>query len=216
MKHITYDEFDIIMKESQEASEYSDFYFDQLINRPVAHILYGPPAYGPGAAQPSQRLVGARERVLQNKTRRKKYKAYYFDDAGDLLYSRDYGTNGLDNTLLHFWIGNTNFAKYYLKDTNEFYSDIIFSTMFRGIEPVRFAFVRSTRVYVEYYENVDNLDSSTRRICQWYDYYPHRLFSETGTPILKDVLYGSPNSPVSFGTEAIEKKDSFILPYYNP
>ena len=58
MKIPDYDEFHMIMKDAQNAFEYAEAHFEELMARPVAQVLYGPYVkYGPGAAFPSQRLI---------------------------------------------------------------------------------------------------------------------------------------------------------------
>ena len=199
-----YEKLQNIMDENQSAFHYAEAHFEELMARPVAHVLYGPPSYGPGAVFPSQRMIHSKERILRKQTRRKKYKAYYFDADWNVLYSRDYGPRGVDCTVLHYWIGNTQYARFFSGTTNDFYSAIMFSTLCDERKPVRCALSRSSRVYAEYYADLKDAAGNTLTECTWYDYYPTRLFNEDGTPISKNAPIGAANSPISFGIEIYE------------
>ena len=202
-----YEAFQKIAEDSQMAYEYAETHYEELMRRNVSHILYGPPSYGPGAGFPSRRLTKDHERILKPKTRRKVFKAYYFDSNWDLLYIQDFGEKGLSCTLLHFWIGNTNYARYFLRDTNDFYSTIVFSTHYDGAKPIYCAFADPCRIYAEYFhhKNEELIEYS------WYDYYPNRKLSEKGTPLTKEAPFGAEDSPVSCGSGFFEPQKSDFL-----
>ena len=211
MKIPDYDEFHAIIEESQYAFEYAETHFEELMARPVAYVLYGPYVeYGPGAAFPSQRLTSASERVLKEKTRREKYTAYFFDSKGDVLYSKKYSHLGVTCTVLHFWIGDTKYSRYFFRERNAFYIDETFSVKYDNSKIVRCGFACPYRVYVEYLGEY-NANGTILTECNWYDYRPERKVGCFGMPISKSAPFGAPDSPVMMGKEYFKPINSEIF-----
>ena len=210
MQEKMYNDFEALIKESQRQFEYASDHFSELMNRPIAHIRYGPPVYGPGFAWPSCTLTSDCQRVLKQKTRRKEYKAYYFNSEWDLLFSRDFSDGILSCTLLHFWSGDTKYARYFLRDTNDFYSSTVFSVKYNNRQPIRCAFASSSRLYVEYFKEKLDEEGNKRTECNWFNYYPNRKISEHGIPLSRSAPFGACNSPVMFGSFSFEPTIVFL------
>ena len=204
MQEELYQEFHKIIDDSMMAFEYGEDHYAELMRREVAHILYGSPVYGTGAAFPSRRLLNDSDRVLKSKSRRKTYCAYHFDANWDLLYSRHFDHGDLDCTLLHYWIDGINYARFFSRDTAEYYKTEIFSVKYNGNIPVRCAFSSRTRIYAEFYTDHPNDETHMLKDFTWYNYYPTREFSREGIPLTKDAPFGAPNSPVDCGNGTIK------------
>ncbi len=205
MQEGMYNFFNKIMIDSKAAYQYAEEHFDELMARPIDKVLYGPPAYGPGAAIPSRHFVSDESRKLKASTRRKQYKMYALGRNGDILYSKSIRKNGtVDCTYIHFWMGNTNYARGFLGDRNAFYTNIIFSSQYVANRAVYFAMVDPERIYVECFNDSWDANGLPKILCRWYDYYPNRTESEEGTILSKDEPFGSPKSPVKMGTVMFE------------
>lgn len=205
MQEGMYDFFNKIMRDSKAAYQYAEEHFDELMARPIAKVLYGPPAYGPGAAIPSRHFVSDAARNLKTSTRRKQYKLYAIGSKGDILYSKSIRKNGtVDCTYIHFWMGNTNYARGFLGDENKFYTNIVFSSQYVADRAICFAMADPERIYVEYFSDRLDANGVPKTLCRWYDYYPNRIVSEEGMILSKDEPFGSPKSPVKMGSTMFE------------
>ncbi len=209
MKEKLYSEWEQILRDSEYAYSYAEAHFDELMARPVAHVLYGPDSYGMGAGQPSQRMVPYKERILRDKTRRKRFWAYYLDSNWNLLYCREMvETNRIMSTVINFWIDDTNYARWFFEDRNAFYMSEVFSVQYQSGTPVRFAMAcRDCRVYVEYLQSISGDQDEPLTICNWFDYYPTRTVDRDGTVLSKDAPFGAKNSPVKMGKEVFRTID---------
>ncbi len=209
MQREMYSFFEKLIKDSQIAFEYADEHFDQLMARPVAKVIYGPAVYGPGIAIPSRVFVPDKARELSEKNRRKQYRLYALDERGDILYSRAIRKNEtIDCTYLHFWLGDTNYARAFYRDQKIFYNNIVFGTHYDNGNPVYFSMVDPDRVYVECF-SPRCTDSGDEKIhCRWFDYYPSRQVSECGIILNKEAPFGAPNSPVSVGVAIFDPVNS--------
>lgn len=208
MQGALYQDFDNIIQDSRQAFEYAKQQFNELMARPVAHILYGPATYGPGIGQPSQRITPYKDRIVNATPRRKKFKAYYFDCNWDLLYSRSFSSKTkIDYTIVHFWIGDTNYARWFFEDRNAFYKSEVFSTKYLDGRPVRFAMAHEHRVYVEYLQDTCKDNGELLTLCNWFDYAPTRTVAVDGTILATDAPFGTETSPVKTGREVFMSID---------
>ena len=208
MQNILYQDFESIIDNSRIAFKYAEEHFDELMSRQVSHILYGPEVQGPGAGQPSQRLVVCKDRVLKDKTKRDRFRAYYFDSNWDLLYSRCFRQKDkIESTVLHFWLGDTNYARWFFQDRNAFYKSGVYSTQYLNGRPSRFAIAHEHRVYVEYLKDILSDDGELFTSCNWFDYYPTREIAIDGTVLSKEAPFGISNSPVKKGQDTFKSID---------
>ena len=194
-----FQEFDAIIKASQDAFHYAEEHFEELMAREVAHVLYGPSVYGTGIAMPSRHIISDKARILRINNRRKNYTEYYFNKNWDLLYSRSYLEKTLDCTMLHFWIGNTNYARYFYKDTNDFYTDTTFVVKYVNKKPMYCALADRSRLLIEY---LTEIVEPEKRMVQYtcYDYYPYRVSKEPRTEQTRTIALGDPNTPLTVCT----------------
>jgi len=193
-----YRQFDQIIEASLEAFDYASEHFCELMARPVVKKLYGPPAHGMGPIFPSRYFVKERDRKLTLSTKRTRYRMYAFGEDMEFLYSRIYdlkSTLQFDHTLLGFRLGNIQYARYFYRDKNEFYSDRIYSVMYKNALPVYCAIASRDRLYIEYQNHV-KIEGKQMVLRTTYDYYPTRTVSEKGISISKAAPLGAPNSPV--------------------
>ena len=204
MQKMLYNEFDEIIAESLAAADHIQQNFHQLMNRKVAHILYGPYVYGPGIAMPSRIITKDKERKLSAVRRRKRCVVYYFDEDWDVLYNRAYDGERLVSTILHCWIGDTNYARYFLGDTDAFYTETVFSVKYKDNIAVRCALAWKSRLFVEYLKQ----DLQTRKTAYtWYNYYPYRKEIPVGTSSAPQNKFGERSSPVMTETGVYELVD---------
>ena len=209
MKNTLFQDFQDIIDNSRRAFKYGEEHFDELMSRPVSHILYGPEVQGPGAGQPSQRLVPCKDRVLKDKTRRERFRAYYFDSNWDLLYSRCFRQKEkIESTVLHFWLGDTNYARWFFQDRNAFYKAEVYSSQYQNGKPTRFDIAHDHRVYVEYFKEIPSDGGDLLTSCNWFDYYPTREVATDGTLLSKDAPFGASNSPVKIGQDIFKAIDT--------
>lgn len=201
-----YERFQKLIDEASIAFRYAQSHFDELMERPVSYKVYGSSgSFGPGALCPSRRLTCDNERVLRTKNQRKKYREYSFDSNLNLLHSQTYDAPfGLDCTMLHFDLDGTSYSRYFNQDRNAYYRDETFITKYLKGAPILFSMACSYRVYVEYYTAIQSPSGNPLVQCNWYDYYPTRMYSKNGTPILKDAPFGAENSPVLCGSIIME------------
>lgn len=191
----TYECLDAIIEKSLFAYEYGYIHFAELMDRPVAKFLYGPPASGIAIASPSPTFIKARDRLLTEKTKRKSYNMYAFDAAGDLLFYRSYAQYGqrLECTVLFYSIGGTVYCRYFRGDTKTYYLPWVYSLRLENGEPVYSALASKNSLFLE---RLIPLNSTTVEYIQ-YNYLPMATHDYKNISISKSVKFGTTNSAVA-------------------
>lgn len=175
-----YSELDSVIRNTLDAFEYGAIHFDELMSRPIAHILYGIPSQPALAvASPSLFFVPEKNRLLSHKTKRKNYAEYAFDENWNLLRTRyyyEYG-NRLDCTILYFRIGDTLYCRFFSQDKNEFYSRDVYCVKYQNAIPVYCAHAMGERYLLIEYQNTINSDSIDSVIYCYRPYSDEEMLS---------------------------------------
>ena len=88
MIDLTLEDLKQLLLDGRRARQYAWDHYEELVARKAVYTLYGPYAYGTGAAIPWG-YTPKRARNLTLKTRRKKYTVYELDSEYKLLRTRD-------------------------------------------------------------------------------------------------------------------------------
>lgn len=190
MDILSYSELDKMILDARFAYAYAEEHFEELKARPACYTLYGPDAYGIGAAAPAK-CTKSKERVLRKNTSRKKFTVYELDENYNVLCSRIIENySNIHCTYLHFELGDVHYARPFLHNENIFYADIVHAVKFADGKPVYYAESSCSHLVAEFYEYI----SDDKMIVTAYAYHPHRKFTTSGIPISKDASVGAPNS----------------------
>ena len=84
---LTMEDLKQLLADGRRAAQYAWDHYEELTARKATYTLYGPHAYGTGAAIPGK-FISKRDRNLTLKTRRKQYLVYELDDEYNLLRVR--------------------------------------------------------------------------------------------------------------------------------
>ena len=195
MYAISYSVLDQILHGALEAFQYAQNQYDELSKREIFYTLYGPEAYGIGAASPSH-LVSTRERKLSPKTKRKAYTVYELDINYKLLCNRIVDAGAIDCSYYHFELNDVRYAVSFLGLNNQIYTNVIHCLKLENGRPLFYAEASPSMLYVEFYEpQLRNGTLKNMVTSCWY--YPNRSVSERGIPLSRTAPIGEINSPVT-------------------
>ena len=196
-----------LLLDGRRAAQYAWDHYEELAAREAVHTLYGPYAYGTGAAIPGS-FTPKRARTLSLKTRRKKYNIYELDSECKLLRvtlvldsapTYTYHCFELDGVQYacpfyphkkEWGCGNINAVSY--KDGKPYYSgslayNVIFADFFEYVSPDKVLMTEYSYNPVSEYTlhgyptntdaPINALDSDVQRIC-WEEEPMYTDFSQ--------------------------------------
>ena len=182
-----------LLLDGRRARQYAWDHYEELAAREAVHTLYGPNAYGTGAAIPGS-FIPKRARSLTLKTRRKNYIIYELDSGYKLLRTRHVFNSSNDYTYQCFELDGIQYASPFLFDQKKVGHAEVLALKFKDGKPYYFGFLKRNAVIVYYFEYV----SQEKVLVTVYYYNPVSKYTSQG-------LFTDPEAPLGAPTSAAER-----------
>ncbi len=178
-----------ILLEGRRARQYARDHYEELAAREAVYTLYGPYAYGTGAAIPWG-FIPKRARDLTLKTRRKKYNIYELDSEYKLLRVRQVFNCANDNTYQCFELDGIQYACPFLFNQKEnCYSEVI-ALSYKDGKPYYSGFLAENVLFAHFFEYV----SQEKVLITQYAYNPVSKYTLHGYLTDPDAPIGALNA----------------------
>lgn len=189
MIDLTLEDLKQLLLDGRRAAQYAWDHYEELAARKAVYTLYGPYAYGTGAAIPWS-YTPKRARDLTLKTRRKKHMIYELDSEYKLLRA----TQVLDaediNAYHCFELDGTQYACPFLPNQKKAGYGNVIALGCKDGKPYYYAFLSRNVLFVRFCEYV----SQGKAIMTEYGYNPVSKYTLHGYLTDPDAPIGEPNS----------------------
>lgn len=194
MVDVTVEDLKQLLADGRHALEYAWDHYEELVARESAYTLYGPYAYGIGAAMPGK-FISNHKRKLTKRTRRKDYMIYELDSEYRLLRTRFVLDNKTLDCIYHcFDLNGIQYACPFLVTQKKVYRDEVLAIAYADNTPQYLAFLRTHSLLLEFFED---LSSEKMAVTSCY-YSPQAIYTRHGYPVDLNAPIGALNSPVQF------------------
>lgn len=189
MIDLTLEDLKQLLLDGRRAAQYALDHYEELAAREAVYTLYGPYAYGIGAAIPGK-FISKSARSLTLKTRREKYIIYELDSEYKLLRTRDVFNLVRDNTYQCFELDGIQYAYPFVCNQKEVGRDEVIALKWKDGKPYYYAFLSKNVVFATFFEYV----SPEKVIVTEYGYNRVSEYSVHGYPTDFDAPIGALNS----------------------
>ena len=184
MIDLTLEDLKQLLLDGRRARQYAWDHYEELVAREAVYTLYGPYAYGTGAAIPWS-YTPKPARNLTQKTRRKKYMIYELDSEYKLLRTRDVFNSVRDYMYECFELDGIQYAYPFVCDRKEIARDQVIALSCKDGKPYYYAFLSENVLFVRFCEYI----SQGKALMTEYAY----------NPVSKYTLHGyltDPEAPI--------------------
>lgn len=178
-----------LLLDGRRAAQYAWDHYEELTARESTYTLYGPYAYGIGAAIPGE-FISKRERILTPKTRRKKYIIYELDSEYKLLRTRHVFNSVNDTTYQCFELDGIQYAYPFSFDQKRVGRDEVLAVSYKDGKPYYLGFLSKNVVIANFFEYV----SPEKVLVSVYYYNPVSKYTSQGHLTDPDAPLGAINS----------------------
>lgn len=193
MIKIGYPEMYELINKGCTAFDYAQAHYAELNARPAVYTLFGPPSHGLGALAAGH-MTPHKERLLQRKTRRKKYVIYELDEAFRVIRIKHVCKEGKVQCTYHlFELDGIVYARSFLGETNSFYTSKMYAIKYSDGQPLYYAQTMRNYLCVDFYEYP--CYNQVHTTC--YVFLPANKYTSTGLPVCWEAPFGANNSPVT-------------------
>lgn len=189
MIELTLEDLKQLLLDGRRARQYAWDHYEELASREAVYTLYGPYAYGTGAAIPWG-FTPKRVRHLTLKTRRKKYNIYELDSDYKLLRATQVLDSVNINTYHCFELDGIQYSCPFLPCKKETGFGDVIALSCKDRKPYYSAFLGENWLYIDFLEYV----SPGKVLMTEYGYHPGSEYSFYGYPTDLDAPIGEPNS----------------------
>ena len=178
-----------LLSDGRRARQYAWDHYEELAARKAVYILYGPYAYGTGAAIPWG-YTPKRARNLTLKTRRKKYIIYELDSEYRPLRVTQVLDSVNINTYHCFDLDGTQYACPFLPNQKEEGFGNVIAVSYKDAKPYYYAFLSQNVLFVRFCEYI----SQGMALMTEYGYNPVSKYTLHGYLTDPDAPIGALNS----------------------
>lgn len=178
-----------ILLEGRRARQYARDHYEELAAREAVYTLYGPYAYGTGAAIPWG-YTPKRARELTLKTRRKKYNVYELDSEYKLLRVRQVFNGVNDNTYQCFELDGIQYGCPFLFNKKENSYIEVMALSYKDGKPYYSGFLAENVLFAHFFEYV----SQKKVLITEYAYNPVSKYTLHGYLTDPDAPIGALNA----------------------
>lgn len=189
MIDLTLEDLKQLLLDGRRARQYAWDHYEELAAREAVYTLYGPYAYGTGAAIPWG-YTPKSARNLSLKTRRKKYLIYELDSEYKLLRVQPVFNSLNDNTYHCFELDGIQYACPFLPGKKENGFGEIEAVCYKGGKPYYSAFLSQNVLFVDFFEYV----SQGKVLMTEYGYNPVSKYTLHGYLADPEAPIGALNS----------------------
>ena len=193
MIELTVEDLKKFQSDGNHAAEYAWNHYEELAVRKAAYALYGPYAYGTGAAIPWG-YTPKKARTLTLKTRRKKYNLYELDTEFKLLRVTQVLDSKSINTYHCFELEGIQYACPFMPNQKKMGFGNVIALSYKSGKPYHSAFVSRNALFVHFFEYV----SPEKVLITEYAY----------NPVSKYTLHGhltDPEAPIGALNSAVQR-----------
>lgn len=195
MNDLNIEDLKRLLLDGRQAAQYAFDHYEELAVREPVYTLYGPYAYGTGAAIPGK-FIPKCARNLTFKTRRKKYIIYELDNNYNLLRARQVFNSVNDNTYQCFELDGIQYACPFRHNRKQMSRDEVLALSWKDGKPEYFAFLTHNTLIAQFFEHV----SQDKMLVTAYTYNPVSEYTLQGQLTVPDAPLGQPNSPAARGS----------------
>ncbi len=189
MNNLNLEDLKKLLLDGRRAAQYAWDHYEELVARETVYTLFGPYAYGTGAAIPGK-FMPKSARNLTLKTRRKNYIIYELDSEYRLLRTRDIFNSVNDNTYQCFELDGIQYAYPFSHDQKKMGCDEVLALSYKDGKPYYLGFLRKRSIIVHFFEYV----SQEKVLVTAYYYNPTSKYSHQGYPTDPDAPLDTPTS----------------------
>lgn len=193
MINLTLEDLKQLLSDGRQAKQYAWDHYEELAAREAVYTLYGPYAYGTGAAIPWS-YTPKRARNLTLKTRRKKYNIYELDSNYQLLRVTQVLDSVSTNTYHCYKLDGVQYACPFVPNRKkEGYGDVLALSYKEG-KPYYSAFLSPNVLFAHFFEYI-----SHEKV---------RITEYAYNPVSEYTLHGyltDPNAPIGALNSAAQR-----------
>lgn len=210
METISTELLDKLILKGREAERFAWEHYEELCAREKSYTLYGPDAYGIGAEMPGS-IVPKSSRKLTKQTRRKNYIIYELDNNFHLLRTirvRNY--HEISDSYQCFEMDGIHFSCHFKGNQKLIAGREVFAIFYKNKQPQWFAYLTTNSVNLEMY----SYTSPSKAKISLYLYSRVSKYNWNGYPVDFSAPFGSPYSPISYGSCEAEPMDTDFSVYF--
>lgn len=184
MIDLTIEEIKKIQLDGRKAAEYAWDHYEELVKREKVYTLYGPYAYGIGAAIPWG-FISKSARNLSTKTRRKNYNIYELDGEYKLIRVRQVFNSVNDQTYECYELDGVQYAFPFLFNQRRSGGSEVIAVKYNDGRPCFLGFLAKNVVYAHFLENVsqEKVFITSYSYNPISEYTPHGYLTDVNAPI---------------------------------
>ena len=189
MIDLTMEDLKQLLADGRRAAQYAWDHYEELTARKATYTLYGPHAYGTGAAIPGK-FISKRDRNLTLKTRRKQYLVYELDHEYKLLRVRHVFDQIRDPLYECFELDGIQYACPFVVNRKKLERDEVLALSYQDGKPHYLGFLGENSIIAQFFEYV----SQEKVLVSTYSYNPISEYTFHGYLTDPDAPPGALNS----------------------